>query len=793
MAEHSYLNLDLVVETDGASHHVKVVDSPAGEATETFVLPFSADRLENFVLKMGGARTRVRRMAAPPRSLARQFGSQLHDALFTGEVGYCMRQSLAIAQQQGHGLRIRLRLNDAPDLAEVPWEYLHSPVLQRPLAPSTETPLVRYVDMGQPTGTLQVEPPLRVLLMASSPTDIDWLDTRRELGLLEAATADLVRKGQLEMHVLGQPTVAGLQRQLRKDGFHILHFMGHGVFDEQLGGMLAFEDEDGRARPVSGDDLGMMLHDHNTLRMVVLNACEGARTSVQDPLGGVAQMLVRQGIPAVIAMQFEISDGAAVTFAHELYLSIADGYPVDAATSEARKALYLQSESIEWGTPVLHMRADDGRVFEVTASPAPADVDDLLDTARDRASTPDPTAELSAIGVLKRVLALDPGNTEAAAMLDRLQARTHDGAADEAEPPATTGHPPRTPDSPDSPDAPESSGTPAPPHTPHPPRTPAPAPDPTSTPERAPDDTPAGDESGQAPHQPPAGGEDEAPIPSGTRRRIGLALGGLVLVVAVVVAAVTRTDDDLAWLGDVDGLTFVAFHTTEPIDVDGDRGEWPEVPQTWVADTQVVGRGPVVVRGSGWLAWDEDALYLFADVSDENVVQQWHDEPSQLFRGDAVSFEYTSSPSGQAGETVTAGEGIQVLLGPDDGTGNGTLAVVDDTIASEVADDDRIAPDIRIETVPAADDDPGYLLEAAIPWTTLGVAEPEQGAVAGMNVNVHNIGPDDDGRPRSVMTTTPGRTGNARAVSACWGRMVLWDDPLQPPDPADLPISPHLC
>jgi hypothetical protein len=102
---------------------------------------------------------------------------------------------------------------------------------------------------------------------------------------------------------------------------------------------------------------------------VVLNACEGARTSRTDPFAGAAQSLVQQGLAAVIAMQFEISDEAAITFSHEFYGALADGYPVDAALVEARKAIFAQENGLEWGTPVLYLRAPDGRVFDVEQQP----------------------------------------------------------------------------------------------------------------------------------------------------------------------------------------------------------------------------------------------------------------------------------------------------------------------------------------------------------------------------------------------------------------------------------------
>jgi hypothetical protein len=65
-------------------------------------------------------------------------------------------------------------------------------------------------------------------------------------------------------------------------------------------------------------------------------------------------------------MQFEISDEAAITFSHVLYEAIADGYPLDASMAEARKAVRNQPNATEWGTPVLYLRAPDGRIFDMS-------------------------------------------------------------------------------------------------------------------------------------------------------------------------------------------------------------------------------------------------------------------------------------------------------------------------------------------------------------------------------------------------------------------------------------------
>jgi len=65
-------------------------------------------------------------------------------------------------------------------------------------------------------------------------------------------------------------------------------------------------------------------------------------------------------------MQSVIQDQKAIEIAHEFYLALMDGYPVDAALVEGRKAVFNTHEMAEWGTPVLFMRAPDGEIFKRT-------------------------------------------------------------------------------------------------------------------------------------------------------------------------------------------------------------------------------------------------------------------------------------------------------------------------------------------------------------------------------------------------------------------------------------------
>ncbi len=305
----------------------------------------------------------------------RAFGQELFEATFTGNVRDKFRESLNEVNRNREGLRIRLRIENVPELANLPWEFLYDTSLSRFLTLSIETPLVRYLDVPRDIQPLTIRPPLRILAVISSPRDFPSLNVQREWDNLQEALNRLENRKLVHLTRLERPTLQALQRQLRRGEYHIFHFIGHGIFSKQKqDGQLLFEDELKGGDPVSSRDLGILLHDHRHLRLAVLNACEGARTSIEDQFSGTAQSLIRQGLPAVIAMQFRITDIAAITMAREFYAALADGYPVDAALTEARKSIKTHGNDLEWGTPVLYMRAPDGQIFDVESIPATAPI-----------------------------------------------------------------------------------------------------------------------------------------------------------------------------------------------------------------------------------------------------------------------------------------------------------------------------------------------------------------------------------------------------------------------------------
>ena len=366
-----YRDFDLLIERAGQKYRAQVLNSPAGQAAAEFALPFSDIELENVLLRLGRPVRSVRRLESTEMSTAKNFGAGLFNAVFSGDVRACLRSSVDEGKRENIGIRLRLRLTD-PALADLPWEFLYNPAVNRFLALSVQTPLVRYMDLPEVLQPIAVTPPIRVLVMISSPTDYPALEVEAEWQRLNDALGDLIKAGTLSLERMEEATLAALQRRLRRSQYHIFHFIGHGEFDQTLQeGVLLLERQQQRGHRVGSQYLGMLLHDHESLRVAVLNACEGARSSKQDPFAGSAQTLVQQGIPAVIAMQFEIADDVAGTFAHEFYGALADSYPIDAAVTEARKAIFAAGCEVEWATPVLYLRAPDGRIFDVDRTAEP--------------------------------------------------------------------------------------------------------------------------------------------------------------------------------------------------------------------------------------------------------------------------------------------------------------------------------------------------------------------------------------------------------------------------------------
>lgn len=366
----SYSNLDVRFAPAGEGYRAWVTAPDGSSATVDFGPPCTDAELQVLRERIDSAGIDVSPSVPHPAqddlALLKAIGACLFGAVFRDRALARLASSLDQASQGAEGLRLRLHLTEAPQLADLPWECLYDPDLDRFFGLSERTLILRCPDMPEARRPLPVTPPLRVLVMAAGPTDRPALDTHQEWARIRAALSDLEQRGLVILERLEWATLEQLEERLRQDQYHIFHFVGHGTFDEQTDrGVLFVEDEARRARELGGDRLGELLRDRD-LRLVFLNACEGGRGSPRAPWAGLAQQLVHKGIPAVVAMQFPVSDQAAMTLAQTFYRSLADGRPVDLAVTDARRAVWGRNNVVEWATPVLHCGGADGRIFDVT-------------------------------------------------------------------------------------------------------------------------------------------------------------------------------------------------------------------------------------------------------------------------------------------------------------------------------------------------------------------------------------------------------------------------------------------
>lgn len=330
---------------------------------------------ERHIISSGGQEKKytIFRTASLSEESAVKVGVRLSKALFKGEVLELWGDCKGYSRSVNAALRIRLDLTRAPELAALPWEYLRLPDNSNFVGLDKDTTLVRYLRTADAVRPLKVIPPLRILVLAAMPQDLPQLAINNEIDKIKEALAELSGES-VEVVVLPQATLESLKiclEQSQKDDqpFHIFHFIGHGAFDEsKQKGVLLFEDEQRKSVAVGQDDLGRMLQPFRSdLRLIVLNACEGARLSVSDIYSSVAAKIMQIAeIPAVIAMQFSITDSAAITFAEAFYEQLAEGENLERAVDAARLAVNKPgSVKAEWATPVFYLRANDGHLFDV--------------------------------------------------------------------------------------------------------------------------------------------------------------------------------------------------------------------------------------------------------------------------------------------------------------------------------------------------------------------------------------------------------------------------------------------
>ena len=296
--------------------------------------------------------------------LLKALGGKLYQALFPNDINAQFKATITGAQAQKQSVRLRL-VFESPELASLPWEFLYDEQTNTFLGNNTDTVLSRYIDVPlQKRDIKAASLPLKVLLVISSPSNLATLDATGEEKLIREALKQQIDRDQIELDVLTEATTRNIRQKLREKPYNVFHFIGHGDFESEKG-YIYLIDEYNKAKALDDENFANFFLGERNLGLIILNCCRSAKVSANQAFAGTVSNLVRRGIPAVVAMQYTITDSTAKIFADEFYRTLALGYPVDTAIQETRNGISMDVglDKRDFATPVLYMRAKDGVIL----------------------------------------------------------------------------------------------------------------------------------------------------------------------------------------------------------------------------------------------------------------------------------------------------------------------------------------------------------------------------------------------------------------------------------------------
>lgn len=284
-----------------------------------------------------------------------EFGHQLFETLFQGEV----RRLYDEARSRQHGRKLDLVLTSMiPWIAEKPWEFAYDRTRRSFLA-TEEVHFVRNALAAVPAENIpRRNRPLRILVVAAQPLGFGLLSIAQEEEVIRRGFEGLISAGLAVVETLPRATPGAILSRISRTSFDIVHFIGHGAFDEATGvGSLVFEDANGGSILVPERSLREILCGRG-VSLMFLNACQTGSGGKADFNRGVAQALVSHGMPALVANQYSVLDSSATSFAQHLYWALAQGMGVGQAAREARIAVNcsMQGDIIDWAVPVVYAR-----------------------------------------------------------------------------------------------------------------------------------------------------------------------------------------------------------------------------------------------------------------------------------------------------------------------------------------------------------------------------------------------------------------------------------------------------
>lgn len=343
--------------------------------------------------------------------------------------------------------RLHIRIQDAPSESWIPWELMRAPHADKPLALAAAS-FARFlvaqgVASAVPSATTETDDrPIRILLIISRPRGEDDVPFRSVASRV-VHSLNTAARVRAKIDVLRPPTFDALEEVLtaaaeRGTPYDVVHFDGHGVYRDsaykpiQKRGYIVFEQADSAKQTgeeLSGSPLGKLLFE-TRVRLLFLNACRSAFAEPRKVPGlkaapalserafsSLAHEVLAEGVPAVVAMGFNVHVATAAQIVAEAYTALASGHSVGEALTHARTRRAQDDRSriafpLDWSVPITFeaepirltsqpvVSADDGSAAKTYESTLP-NVAEMEPTALARAP------EYGFIGYDELILRLD--------------------------------------------------------------------------------------------------------------------------------------------------------------------------------------------------------------------------------------------------------------------------------------------------------------------------------------------------------------------------------------------------
>ncbi len=247
-----------------------------------------------------------------------------------------------------------LFLDNDNEILNLPWTMAIDPVSGKQLGDIQQLLISKALPGYFKTSDqsiAQLAPPLKILIMISSPEDAghkDRLSYEDEEFLILKAFQPLLSAGLAQIDFTDDGSCEALKRKITANKYHILHYSGHAVFNDESGYLMLEQPLNLNTDIVNAEDFADVLNCNPDYRIpiVVLASCQTARGDNETGIRGVTNHLLKVGVSAVLSMGMSIKDKYATHFCAKFYGEIAKKQNILLAFNLARNSL-KQFESSE--------------------------------------------------------------------------------------------------------------------------------------------------------------------------------------------------------------------------------------------------------------------------------------------------------------------------------------------------------------------------------------------------------------------------------------------------------------